>query len=171
MEAVRTDDRRVYERAKNWRDTQADIAKLFQRHGIGDVQWSVSETYHKAALSFAKTFPAKQRWDSETKKIVETEPRRQIVVQLVVPIKDEGKDRNVAFRVLYWYLKSKLEAVEFHFQDGSELFSFEREFFGHTMIQDVHGNTQSAFDAFKSGDIDLALPSSVIALPPGSDKA
>ena len=155
---------RLYERAKNWRDTQSDIAKLFTKYNIGETQWSVSDTQKKAALSFIKDFARKSRYDADLGRMIETEPAKRVVVQLNIPIGAEGPDRNSAFRILFWYLKSKLEALAFSFQDGTEFLSWEREFFGNTMIQDIHGNPATAFDAFRAGEVALAPPRSVIAL-------
>lgn len=158
-----------YEQAKNWRDTQTDIAKLFSKYGIGDTQWSVSDGQKKAALSFIKDFPAKlgpaTRENGYQRATIE--PARRLAVRIDIPIAGEGKDRNTAFRTLYWYLKSKLEAITFKFQDGTELFNFEREFFGHTMITDAEGRPSTAFDAFKNGNVALAAPRDVIALSGG----
>lgn len=150
-----------YENSKNWRDTQADIAKLFTKYKIGDTQWSVSDAQKKAALSFVKEFPAKRI------KGVEIASAMRMVVRITVPIAAEGRERNQAFRVLYWYLKSKLEALSFAFQDGTELLSWQQEFFGHTMIEDATGRPATAFDAFASGNVQLAPPSDVIALSGG----
>lgn len=161
----------AYEKAKNWRDTQSDIAKLFAKYRIGDTQWSISDERQKAALSFVKHFAAKSKWDSALKKMVETEPERRIVVQIAIPIGQEGKDRNTAFRVLFWYLKSKLEAISFAFQDGTEMLNFEREFFGNTMIEDVNGRPATAYDAFKSGGVALTSSENVIALTGGRESA
>lgn len=157
----------LYDKAKNWRDTQADIAKLFQKYGIGDTQWSISDAQKKAALSFVKDFKPKTKVDPVTYKRVEVQPGSRMVVRLTFPIATEGKDRNVAFRVLYWYLKSKLEALSFAFQDGTELLSWQQEFFGHTMIEDATGRPATAYEAFTSGNVQLAPPSDVIALPGG----
>lgn len=154
-----------YERTKNWRETQADIAKLFAKYKIGDTQWSVSDGQKKAALSFIKDFPAKREWNRERKEMVETEAGRRIAVQITFPIGAEGPERNQVFRVVYWYLKSKLEAVEFALGDGSQVFTFEREFFGNTMVQDYEGRPMTAFDAFQTARVELTPPSNVIALP------
>jgi hypothetical protein len=156
-----------YEQAKNWRDTQTDIAKLFQKYAIGDTQWSISDAQKKGALSFVKDFKAKKKYDPTTFKNVEISPATRMVVRLTFPIGAEGKDRNQAFRVLYWYLKSKMEALSFAFQDGTELLSWQQEFFGHTMIEDASGRPATAYEAFKSGNVQLAPPSDVIALPGG----
>jgi hypothetical protein len=155
-----------YERAKNWTDTQSDIGKILRKHGIGDVQWSVSDTASKMALSFVKKSGGSghyvgNRWIKEA-------PRQQIVVRLTLPLKPEGQERNIAFRVLYWYLKSKLEAIAYSFNDGTEFFNFEREFFGNVVIEDAHGQPTEAFDAFKRGNVELAPAERVIALAGGS---
>jgi hypothetical protein len=152
-----------YEKSKNWRDTQSDIAKLFAKYAIGDTQWSISDTQKKAALSFVKEFPAKRT------RQIEVAPARRMVVRIAIPIGTDGQPRNEAFRVLYWYLKSKLEALAYSFQDGTEFLSWQQEFFGHTMIEDASGRPATAYDAFQAGNVALAPPSDVIALP-GSSK-
>lgn len=153
---------RPYERAKNWADSQSDIGKLLRKHGIGDVQWSVSDRQGKMALSFVKVIPSKNRrgpngW-------VEEKPEQHIVVRMTLPLKTEGQERNVAFRVLYWYLKSKLEAIAFAFNDGTEFMSFEREFFGNVVIETACGQASEAYEAFKRGQVELASGERVIAL-------
>jgi len=156
-----------YERAKNWADTQADIGKMLRKHGIGDVQWSISTTASKMALSFVKKIDRKVKYDTMRREFTEVKPAQQIVVRLTLPLKPEGPERNAAFRVLYWYLKSKLEAIAFSFNDGTEFFNFEREFFGNVVIEDAHGQPTEAFDAFKRGQVELSPAERVIALAGG----
>lgn len=153
-----------YDRAKNWRDTQSDITKLFGKHEIGDTQWSVSDTQQKMALSFVKRIKGKRIWNREAMRLDTTKPEQQITVRLTLPLKPDGPERNKAFRVLYWYLKSKLEAIAFRFNDGTEYFNFEREFFGNVVIEDAHGRPAEAFDAFKAGNVELAAADRIIAL-------
>jgi|SRR5215472_8173467 len=154
-----------YAKAKNWADTQADIGKLLRKHGIGDVQWSLSDQQRKMALSFVKIIKGKRHYDSMIKDYVEDVPDTNVVVRMTVPLKPEGQERNISFRVLFWYLKSKLEAIAFSFTDGTEMFKFEREFFGNVVIEDQRGRSAEAYDAFKAGDVELAAPDRVIALP------
>lgn len=156
-----------YEKAKNWRDTQADIGKLFRKHGIGDEQWSISDLQKRVALSFVKHYREKSEWRREDRGMVVVQPARNVVVRLQLPLKPEGPERNQSFRVLYWLLKSKLEAIAFAFQDGTEFFNFEREFFGNVVIEDDHGVATEAFDAFKKARITLTAPERVIALSGG----
>jgi hypothetical protein len=156
-----------YTKAKHWRDTQADIGKLFRKHGIGDEQWSISDQQKRMALSFVKHYRERNLYDYETKKLNLVEPARNVVVRLQLPLRPEGPERNQTFRVLYWYLKSKLEAIAFSFMDGTEIFNFEREFFGNVVIEDDHGVATEAFDAFKRGNVTLTAPERIIALSGG----
>lgn len=156
-----------YERAKNWRDTQAEIGKLFRKHKIGDEQWSISDQAAKVALTFIKRYREKQDYDFKEKRLVVVAPARNVVVRLTLPLRPEGPERNQMFRVLYWYLKSKLEAIAFAFQDGTEIFNFEREFFGNVLIEDQDGIVSEAFDAFKRSKVALTTAERAIPLTGG----
>jgi hypothetical protein len=109
--------------------TKANIEKLLREHGIRDTQWT---TYHgQTSLKFI--------W-KVTVKGVEKEiafgftpsiiliPRRQYSSRLNKYEKVQIPHEAMSYRLLWWYLKVKLEAVEY----GLE--SVEKEFMSHILV-------------------------------------
>lgn len=107
--------------------TKADIEKLLREHNIEDIQWT---TYQgDATLRFL--------WKLEVKGVY-----KEIMFQFTPPIipatkrvwtgtrteKVQVQLTATSYRLLYWYLKNKLEAVQY----GLE--SLEKEFLSHAVV-------------------------------------
>lgn len=127
-----------------WMQTQGHIIALLGKHGISDYRFVGLGSRGMIGLEF--------RW-------VPHPEQPGLTVRIVVPdVTDEN--RNARYRALYWYLKSKFEALQFGFVE------FVREFLPYI----VTGSGQTVYEvlgpriaqALESGE----LPD-VLALPPG----
>ena len=103
--------------------TYGDIIGLLESHGISDYQWTrLGETDQLA-------FPLK----IERKGVDQTFLVKMMVPRLMYP-KSVGRGRgapkkvvyleNVSWRIFWWYLKSKLEAIEFGISDQVREFMY-----------------------------------------------
>ncbi len=132
--------------------TKADIEKMLAEHGIQDVQWT---TYHgETSLRFL--------WHVTVKGVA-----KEIMFQFTPPIITAKKRvysatdqrnikaimqlENTSYRLLWHYLKNKLEAVRW----GME--SIEREFLSHAVVSlptgevtTVGEHIQEVFEQVKS---------------------
>lgn len=117
-------EHRPYERAKPWTQTRAEIDALLARHNIDDVQWTTASSRERGVLRFSKHL-LEGTYRPPNDKIV--------VVQVEFAFPLMPAERNRTARHLLWYLKAKLEAVEFRLSDGTRMFDFEREFFAHIL--------------------------------------
>ena len=92
----------------------------------------------------------------------------KVPVRIIVPNipTDNDKVKNQMYRLLYWYIKSKFEAVH------SGLVDFEQEFLPHLMIRDKSGFVGTVWQMLKKpyetmisgGETDIYS-----ALPPGPE--
>lgn len=99
--------RKPYSETKiNWAVTQGHIQGMLEKFGVDGIQWTSGRIEDEFILRLAFIH------ESESGKLS---------CQIDVPIPRE-KDRNRLTRMLYWFLKSKLEAVEAGFRDFEEEF-------------------------------------------------
>jgi len=103
--------------------TYGDIIGLLEQHGIQDYQWTRLQGTDQLA------FPLKvKRKDMEQRFLV-----KLTVPRLMYP-KSHGRGRNapktitylenVSWRIFWWHLKSKLEAIEFGISDEVKEFMY-----------------------------------------------
>lgn len=74
---------------------------------------------------------------------------------------DSPTKRAQMLRVLYWYLKSKVEAIEFGLVD------MEQEFFPQMLTP----GGQTVYEAVQDSGMERLVGPDMIALPPGNDDA
>ena len=110
----------------SWSKSQEQIIKLMVKAGIEDVRFTLMRSRHELICEFTrptehngKTFP--------------------IGVRIVIPDVNE-KNENRLHRVLFWYLKSKLEILE------ADFIEFLEEFFPHVVIFDKEGMTRTIYE-------------------------
>ena len=148
----------------NWARSQSQLLSYLEEKGCKDVRFStiswesaergglvMEEETHAVMIEFFRLTQ------------LESGASGKIPVRVLVPnIPDNEKRRNQAHRLLFWYLKSKFEAVE------TGLVDFEQEFLPHLMIRDKSGFVGRVWDMLKKpyeqmiegGETDLykALP-------------
>ena len=148
----------------NWSKSQSQLMVYLETQGCKDVRFaSISwETAEQRGLVMEKdTHAIMIEFFRLT--TLEGGVSGKIPVRVLIPnIPDDERRRNQAYRLLFWYLKSKFEAVE------TGLVDFEQEFLPHLMIKDRSGFVGRVWDMLKkpyenmikSGETDLyqALP-------------
>ena len=139
--------------------TKADIEKLLKEHGVKDIQWTTYQS--KTTLQFI--------W-RVTVKGVEREiafcfapPNIQVGRRLYNPHayrteKVQMLHEPAAYRILWWYLKAKLEAVQF----GLE--TLEKEFMSHILVSLPDGSSVTFGERLDTA-IQLGHVESTFALP------
>ena len=110
----------------NWLKSQGEIGALLEKYGIKDFQFSSISTQRVLVLQFVH--PTKGK-DGVTV---------QVPVRITIP-NVRGDNRNQMFRLLFYWLKSKFEALNFG------LVEFEEEFFAHLVVPDGYGNTTTIY--------------------------
>jgi hypothetical protein len=113
----------------HWGKSQADICKLLGKQGIKDTRFTVLNSENKLICEF--NYPTK----IEEKSV-------NIGVRIVLPLpeaKDPEKAKNQIHRALFYYLKTKFEALNFG------LVEFIQEFMPHLVIHDSHGGSGTIF--------------------------
>lgn len=135
----------AYERSNiNAAQSQNQINKLLNEHEIYDIQYTTIS--HDTAIQSGLTM---ERGTSAIMLVFQKKvqlPEGQsgnIPVRVVVP--NVSPDRlNQFYRLLYWYIKSKFEAID------SGLVEFAEEFMAHLQITDKTG-VGRLWDRFKRG--------------------
>lgn len=130
----------------NWSRSQAEITNLLEKEGVRDVGFSnISwESAEKGGLVMKKnTYAIMIQFFRIT--TLEGGASGKIPVRIIVPNipTDDDRARNQLYRLLYWYIKSKFEAVK------SGLVDFEQEFLPHLMIKDRSGFVGTIWDMLK----------------------
>lgn len=74
---------------------------------------------------------------------------------------DSPSRRAQMLRALFWYLKAKIEAIEFGLLDT------EQAFLPHMLTP----GGQTIYDRIRDGDMEALIGPDMIALPPGNDDA
>lgn len=103
--------------------TQADIKKLLEAHEIRDVQWTTYQGNTTLKFLFKIQIKGVQKEIMFAFKPPKIAVKKRYGSSLVNTINDA-----VSYRLLFWYLKTKLEAVQF----GLE--TVEQEFMSHIMV-------------------------------------
>lgn len=148
----------------NWSRSQAELMRLLETRGAKDIRFTnVSwESAERGGLVMKRgTFAVMIEFFRMA--TLEGGTSGKIPVRIIVPnVPEDERYRNQAYRLLYWYLKSKFEAVE------TGLVDFEQEFLPHLIIKDKSGFVGTVWQMFKkpyeamigSGETDLlqALP-------------
>ena len=130
-----------------WTVTQQQITKMLNERGIVDIQFSSigQETAAKGGLEMKPNtfaimilFQKNQHFDDGRS--------GSIPVRIILPNVPQGDQRvlNQHYRLLYWYLKSKFEAID------SGLVEFAEEFMAHLQITNQSGFTARLWDTFKN---------------------
>ena len=111
----------------NWAKSQASIAKLLTSQGIQDVRFTFLQTQNSLICEF--NYPTK----IENKDV-------NIGVRIILPIpKDDEKAKNQIHRALFYYLKTKFEALNFG------LVEFMQEFMPHLLIKELSGRQRTLY--------------------------
>jgi hypothetical protein len=99
-----------------WMKSQCETTKLLEKYGIRDCRFTYMGSENLLVLEFVK----REKLDGVDS---------PIAVRLVVPGVTD-KNRNQMYRAVYYYLKSKFEALAFGFIE------FAQEFFPHLVLSD-----------------------------------
>jgi hypothetical protein len=149
----------------NWMRTQAQLTQLLEQQEVKDIRFTnISwETAERGGVLMEKnTYAIMIEFFRLTK--LETGLTGKVPVRIIIPNvpTDDDKLRNQMYRLLFWYIKSKFEAV------ATGLVDFEQEFLPHLMIKDKSGFVGTVWQMMKkpyenlisSGETDLlkALP-------------
>lgn len=130
----------------NWMRSQTQIIELLEKQGVKDVRFTnVSwETAEKGGLVMDENTTAVM---IEFFRITQLEGGLggKIPVRIIIPNipTDDDRRRNQMYRLLFWYIKSKFEAVE------TGLVDFEQEFLPHLMIKDKSGFVGTVWQMMK----------------------
>ncbi|WP_040412077.1 hypothetical protein [Desulfosporosinus sp. OT] len=106
--------------------TQGEIIELFDKYGILDIRFTSLGSSGQLIFEFTNM----------------VEMQKQMVpasVRIVIPNITE-KNRNQLHRALFYYLKSKMEALSFEFVE------FVKEFFPYLVTRDDAGRTTTIYD-------------------------
>lgn len=110
----------------NYAKTQGEIIELFDKYGIQDVRFTSLGSAGQLILEFTNMVEVQKQWVPAS-------------VRIVIPnITD--KNRNQMHRALYFYLKSKMEALNFEFVE------FVKEFFPYLVTRDNSGRPTTIYD-------------------------
>ena len=114
----------------DWAKSQALIMKLLREKGINDVRFT--NISHETAVKAGFTM------EDETSAIMIEFMKNislangvggKVPIRIIIPnVPDDEKMRNQAYRILFWYLKTKFEAIE------TGLIEFEKEFMAHIAL-------------------------------------
>lgn len=123
--------------------TKGEIEKLLKDHGISDIQWTTYKgdtilrfLWHLTIKGIEKEIMFEFKPPIiDTKKMIQTKyGRTKATVQL----------EATAYRLLYWYLKNKLEAVQFGLQ------SIEKEFLSQAVVALPNGKETTVGESIES---------------------
>lgn len=114
------------------------IERLLRRIGVDAFRWE--STVDAEAILF--------RWPRPN----DTAAAFRLVIHF-----DSERRRAQMLRALFWYLKSKVEAIEF------KLVDIEQEFFSHRLTS----GGQTVYEAVLDGGLESLVSPEIVALPPG----
>lgn len=106
--------------------TQGEIIELFDKYGIQDIRFTSMGSAGQLILEFTNMIEIQKQWVPAS-------------VRIVIPNITE-KNRNQLHRALFYYLKSKMEALNFEFIE------FVKEFFSYLVIKDNAGRPTTIYD-------------------------
>lgn len=127
--------------------SQSDIQKLLTKHEIYDVQFTNIgwETAKRSGLEMDEGTMAVMLLFQKQVQLPDGRGGN-IPVRIVIPnVRPDNHSLNQHYRVLYWYLKTKFEAVE------SGLVEFAEEFMAHLQIQGRGGTMGRLWEMFRKG--------------------
>ncbi len=114
-----------------WGKSQADISKLMTKQGIQDTRFTFAQSKNQLICEF--NYP-----------IIIAKVEKPVGVRIVLPIPithDLEKAKNQIHRALFYYLKTKFEALNFG------LVEFTQEFMAHLVITNKQGQSTTLFQA------------------------
>lgn len=129
----------------NWAKSQAQLMMYLESKDCLDVRftnisWETAE--QRGLIMDQDTYAIMIEFFRLSK--LESGVSGKVPVRVLIPnIPNNEKQRNQAYRLLFWYLKSKFEAVE------TGLVDFEQEFLPHLMIKDKSGFVGRVWDMLK----------------------
>lgn len=128
----------------NWSVTQGQINKLLNQHDIEDIQYTTisANTAAQGGLKMDAGAVAIMLVFQKSVKLPDG-GSGNIPVRIIVPNVHEG-ELNQHYRLMFWYIKSKFEAID------SGLVEFAEEFMAHLQITDKHGIGRM-WDRFRRG--------------------
>ena len=122
---------KAYKQTKvNWGKSQAQITKVLEKQGIQDVRFTFLQSRKQLICEF--NYPT----EIKNKKV-------DIGVRILVPVPDwidSEKARNQIHRALFYYLKTKFEALDFG------LVEFAQEFMPHLVILNKQGDSRTMYE-------------------------
>lgn len=116
----------------NWGKSQANICKLLERYNISDTRFTFLQSQNKLICEF--NYPTK----------INDKPVN-VGIRIIVPVPvldDQEKAKNQIHRALFYYLKSKFEAMQFN------LVEFIQEFMPHIIVLDRSGKSKTIYEVF-----------------------
>lgn len=151
--------------------SKASIEAVLAKYHVTDIRWTQSVTDHIFVVEF--NYPVKRQHDGG--KYVKVNGRSRWVdhykviavagVRISIQWPDDEREQRRRARVLYWHLKSKLEAVE------AGVVSFTEEFLPHIHI----GEGRTVYDALApmvarrseeaGGDLSIAFSAALREIP------
>ena len=136
-------------------DTQAEISKLLKAYGAEAIQWTSEFTNNNVSLRFGIEVEIR---GVKRKLGIEVRPppmiaKRRTYNQLTGHYETIlAPNWAQSMRLLYYYMKSKLEAISYG------LIEAEREFFAQVITTLPGGSQVTIFDALKDQALELPAP-------------
>lgn len=128
----------------NWTVTQGQITKMLNNQQIYDVQFTTISATTAAQSGLSMDADAVALMLVFQKEVSLSDGRMgNVPVRVIVP-NVHSNQMNQYYRMLFWYLKSKFEAID------TGLVEFAEEFMAHLQITDKHG-VGRLWDRFKRG--------------------
>ena|SRR6266404_3127063 len=129
----------------HWGRSQAQIVGMLNSRGIEDVQFTniSHDTAAKNGLEMREGTVAIVLV-FQKQEVMPDGVSGNIPVRIVIPnVNTDGRALNQYYRVLYWYLKSKFEAID------TGLVEFAEEFMPHLQIAGKNGGIRRLWDTFR----------------------
>lgn len=121
----------------HWGKSQSDTLRMLSKHGVRDVRFTMLDSQQMIICEFS--FPTKL----ESKDVL-LGVRIQIKLPSQGRLKDTDRNKNQVHRALFYYLKTKFEALQFG------LVEFVEEFLPHLTLMDKQGNSSTVFQMIGS---------------------
>lgn len=130
-----------------WGTSQGQIVNMLSNQEIYDVQFTniSADTARRSGLEMDKNTIAIMLVFQKRVKLPDG-TSGMIPVRVIIPnVETDNRSLNQHYRLLFWYLKSKFEAID------TGLVEFAEEFMAHLQIGDNRGNFGRLWDKFKTG--------------------